>query len=119
MNLRMFDLAKRVSLKSSSKFKLGCVIVNKKQIVTLGHNDMNKTHPKVPSIWKTLHAEIHALIGVPYNKTRGCIAYVYRETYDGIPANSKPCEMCEAALRLAGIKKVYYTCDGKYMEMEL
>lgn len=114
-----FALAKKLSQKSTSKFKLGCVIANKSRVVCLGHNFMEKTHPKVPSIWKTLHAELHALIGTSYVDTKGCTAYIYRETKDGKPANSKPCPMCENALRLAGIKNVYYTDYDGYKKLIL
>jgi deoxycytidylate deaminase len=119
MKPRMFELAKKLSLKSTSKFKLGCVIANKNRIVCVGHNFMEKTHPKVPSIWKTLHAELHALIGTSSLDTKGCVAYVYRETKDGQLANAKPCPMCEAALRQAGVKKVYYTDIDGYKEYVL
>lgn len=109
MKPKMFELAKKLSYRSPSKFKLGCVIADKNKIVSMGFNDMNKSHPKTLDPWKTLHAEVHALIGLPRDFTKGCNAYVYRETKDGKRANSKPCESCQMALKLAGIKKVYYT----------
>jgi deoxycytidylate deaminase len=70
---------------------------------------MDKSHPKTLDPWKTIHAEFHALIGLSKGDSKGCVAYVYRETKDGKPANAKPCRTCEKALKLAGIKKVYYT----------
>jgi deoxycytidylate deaminase len=115
----MFELAKKVSYKSPSRYKLGCVIVNKKQIVALGFNDMAKTHPKVPLRHKTLHAELHALIGTSWRDTKGCTAYVYREDRTGKKANAKPCPMCELALRQAGIKFVYYTHEDGPKAMAL
>jgi len=74
---------------------------------------MNKTHPKTPDPFNTLHAEIHALLGIPKDKLKGCDAYVYRETKDGVTANSKPCPICQKALAKVGIKRVFYTdVDG-------
>jgi len=119
MKLKMFELAKKVSQKSPSKFKLGCIIVNKSRMITFGFNDMTKTHPKVPSKWNTLHAELHAIIGTNYEDLKGCTAYIYRETKDGKLANAKPCPMCEEALRLSGIKKVFYTHETGYKFLKL
>jgi len=119
MRLRFFDLARRVSLKSPSKYKLGCVIVSKNKIINVGFNDMNKTHPKANSAYKTLHAEIDALIGLDTSITKGCVVYLYREYKSGQPAIAKPCPSCELALKKAGIKTVYYTSDNGPQTMEL
>ena len=118
MKPKMFEIAKKLSHRSPSKFKHGCVISDKRKIIGVGFNDMNKTYPKTLDPWKTLHAEVHALIGLDRSLTKGSTAYVYRETKDGKPANSKPCESCKLALQLAGIRKVYYTIPtSPYWEM--
>lgn len=119
MKPRMFEIAKKISYKSPSRFKLGCIIVNKNRLIGMGHNDMSKTHPKVPLRYKTLHAELHALLGLDYHETKGCVVYVYREDRSGKQVNAKPCPMCELALRQAGIKRVYYTHDSGPQCMEL
>lgn len=115
----MFQLARQMSLRSTSQFRLGCVIVDKNKVVAKGWNDMNKTHPKTPDPWKTLHAEIHAIIGVSAKDLKGCVAYVYRETKNGDIASSKPCPVCEKALAKAGIKRVYYTDSTGFKEYKL
>lgn len=118
MKQKMFDMARRLSKKSPSKFKLGCVISNKNHVISVGFNNMGKTHPKIDGAWKTLHAEAHALMGLSTKETNNCTVYVYRETKDGVPAMSKPCPLCETALREAGIKKVYYSVNySPYWEM--
>lgn len=111
MKLRFFELAKRISQKSPSKYKLGCVIVYKNKVVNVGFNDMNKTHPKANSAYKTLHAEIDALIGLEHNIAKYCVVYLYREYKNGKPALAKPCSTCELALKRAGIRHVFYTTD--------
>lgn len=118
MKLKFFNLAKKVSKKSISKHQLGCVIVDKNKVITTGFNDTIRTHPKTPDPYQTLHAEISAVLGVPKHKLKGCTAYVYRETKDGNPANSKPCETCEEVLRKMGIKRVYYTDSDGYKEFK-
>lgn len=121
MKPKMFQLAQKISQKSPSKFKLGCIIAKRNKVVTVGFNDMAKSHPKTLDPWKTIHAEFHALIGLSESDTKGCVAYVYRETKDGKPANAKPCDTCQTALKLAGIKKVYYTVplEPFYAEIDL
>lgn len=66
-----------------------------------------------------LHAEISAIIGSSYQDLNGCDAYVYRERRDGKLGMSKPCAGCELALKLAGIRKVYYTSEEGFKEKNL
>ena len=62
MNLRFFDLAKKVSkLSNHEKFKLGCVIVKGSKIVSVGANNI-KTHPKAPHPFFSLHCEAAAIL---------------------------------------------------------
>lgn len=113
MKLRYFDLAKKLAVKSDhAKYQLGCVIVSKNKVLSLGFNQL-KTHSKSPHKWKTLHAEIDALLGNSFEDLKGCEAYVYRQTKDGCRAMAKPCPVCELALKKAGIKKVYFTVDNE------
>lgn len=112
MKQKYFELAKKLSIKSSHHtHKMGCVVVNKNEIVGIGFNQI-KTHPKSPHPFKTLHAEISAILGVSYRDLKGCTVYVYRETKDGKPAMAKPCQVCEQALKNVGIKKVYFSVDN-------
>jgi len=108
---KFFRLAKRVSQRSDHhSHKIGCVIVYKNRVISIGFNRLC-THPKSIHKHKSLHAEISALIGIPLEELKNCVAYVYRETKDGNAALSKPCEACEQALRMSGIKRVYYTVE--------
>lgn len=119
MNLRLFEMARKYSFKSPSRFRLGCVIADKHRLVKAGYNNMAKTHPKMPSMFKALHAEVHALLGLSYEQTKKAVAYVYREDKNGAMADAKPCGACEQALRIAGIKTVYYTCRTGIQGMAL
>lgn len=112
MKLKYFDLAKKLSKKSDHhSHQLGCVIVNKNKVIGLGFNQI-KTHTRSLHQFKMLHAEMSALLGNSYEDLRGCEAYVYRECKNGKKAMAKPCPACEQALKLAGIKKVYFTVDN-------
>lgn len=109
MKNKYFELAKKLSYKSSHpKHKLGCVIVNKNKIVSLGFNKI-KTHPKSTARYNMLHAEIDALLGNSLNELKGSVAYVFRADKHGLEAMAKPCIECEKALREVGVCQVYYT----------
>jgi tRNA(Arg) A34 adenosine deaminase TadA len=104
---RFFELAKKLSKKSDHhSHKIGVVVTKGNKVISLGFNKLS-THTKSPHPYKSLHAEISALLGV--EDVSNCVAYVYRETKDGKPACSKPCPSCESALRIANLKGVFYT----------
>jgi tRNA(Arg) A34 adenosine deaminase TadA len=85
------------------------------RILSIGRNSYIKTHPLQARLAQQagksycvyLHAEIHAITrlrhGVPHS------IHVFRYYADGTPANSKPCEICQQAIKLAGIQKIYHT----------
>jgi deoxycytidylate deaminase len=114
MKSRFFELAKRAARKSTSKFKLGCVIVRKNRVINFGFNDMTKTHPKSNSSFNTLHAEVNTIIGLSYEETKGCDIYVFRELKNGDLAMAKPCETCLLAIKKAGIANIYYTTENGF-----
>ena len=114
MKLKFFELARRTSFKSPSKFKLGCIITNKNRVISFGFNQMHKTHPKFPTHSNTIHAELHCLIGLPYEETKGSTCYVYREAFNGNLANSRPCPVCYTALKHAGVKEICYSTREGY-----
>ncbi len=119
MKLKFFDLARKLSKKSNHhQHKLGCVIVKRNRIMGLGFNQI-KTHTKSNNEFKMLHAEISALLGISYEDLEGCDAYVYREHRNGKKAMAKPCAACEQALRMAGIKRVFFTIEDGYMGINL
>lgn len=60
--------------------------------------------------FSTLHAELGAVLGLDQSQTSGSIAYVVRVKGDEWRM-SKPCPMCEGALRHCGVKKVVYTTN--------
>jgi deoxycytidylate deaminase len=112
VKLKYFYLARTISQKSKSYPRMGCVIVQKNKIVSVGFNNREKTHPKCNTRDNKIHAELHAIIGVPAANLKGAHVYVYREYADGRLAMAKPCEFCHAALVEAGVKMVFYTTYG-------
>ena len=95
--------------------KVSAVIAKKNHIISIGFNKY-KTHTKSLHPWHYIHAELDAILDNKFADLKGSTIYIYRETRDGIPALSKPCESCMEAIRLAGIKKVVYTNEGSFIE---
>lgn len=113
MKLRYFNLAKKLSKKSTHQFQLACVIVKKNIIISLGVNSI-KTHPKSLTPYRMTHAEVDAVASANIEDLNGATAYLYRENKAGDNAISKPCPYCEMLLKRVGIKTVYYTVEGGY-----
>ena len=57
----------------------------------------------------SIHAEVRAIMNCQTDDLNGAVAYVYRETADGMPALARPCPWCWLELEKAGIKKIFYT----------
>lgn len=110
------QLAEKMAYKSSYRTRVGCVIVSKNTIISLGFNDGIKTHPKSPHPFYSLHAEVDAVVSARTDIS-GSIVYVARILKNGKLAMSKPCEHCEALLRRSGVKAAWYsTNDGWELE---
>lgn len=67
--------------------------------------------------FSTLHAELGAVLGLDSSLTSGSIAYVVRVKNDEWRM-SKPCPMCEQALRFCGVKKMVYTTNDNSVIVE-
>jgi deoxycytidylate deaminase len=119
MKHKFFELARKLAFKSNHHtHKLGCVIVRKNEIVSLGFNKL-KTHPKSNHPFKSLHAELDAILSADREDIRGADLYIFRETKFGNPAMAKPCKYCEAAIKEVGINRVFYSCNNGFELLNL
>ena len=120
--------AKKVSLlNDNKKTRVGCVVVYKNKIISVGHNYENKTNPLQKknnelrgynpndSISRnTLHAEIDALLSIEqnienYNKIHLFIVRSKRDDSNGI---ARPCPACMCLIKKMGIKNIYYSTEN-------
>ena len=120
---RFIDLAKRVAMQSYYwAFRHGAVLVNKggsvintscnkKQTCSFGARFRNINYGIA-----TLHAEIGCILNLDRTLTEGGSIYVVRINRDMKFKNSRPCEMCLAAMKFTGIKKVYFTNEHGEIE---
>ncbi len=94
-----------------SLHKMGAVLVRNGNVIGGGWNQ-NKTHPRSKNRYRTIHAELAALIYV--GRVEGYLGadmYVVRITRGDSMATSKPCRDCMVLIKEAGIKSVTYIDD--------
>ena len=132
MNIRYFNIAREISkLSPFKKIKLGCVVVYKKDILSVGYNSY-KTNPLMKELDKerydveedynyhchSLHAEVSALIKIRHLDIdfKKVIVYTYRESRTGALRMSRPCKSCAKLIRDLGIRKMCYSTDTGYAE---
>ena len=122
-NRKRFDLARAAAkLSTFPKVQIGAAIIDKfGDIVSVGLNKQ-KSHPRqmqydvhrpidTQDIPHFLHAEMDALIKAKRTDLVDASIYVYRENRANGFAMCRPCKACSAALKDAGIKKIFYTTE--------
>lgn len=127
---RYLTLAKNACLYSDcKKARLGCILVYKNKIISVGWNSQDKTNPVQKEYNKlrgydpyatndrsTLHAEMTAMLkcrrmDIDWSKVT---MFVFRIKRDGSQGMARPCPACMGyALRL-GIEQFYYSTDYGY-----
>jgi deoxycytidylate deaminase len=94
----------------NQRYRVGCVIVSGNTPISVGFNDMKKTHPRAVRFrYPFIHAEVAALIGISDRDLKGAMAFVARVRKLTRTGLAKPCCSCEYELRRVGIRKVWYT----------
>lgn len=118
VNRRPWRAARRAAASSKGGFRLGAALYRGNKVIKVGYNLQGslKSHPIVAQWtdregYKSLHAELHALVGLHPSKVRGCDVYVFRIRRDGSQGCAKPCNNCRSELARRGIYRVYYTED--------
>ena len=101
-----------VLVKGSSVRSISC---NKHRHCSFGARFRKEGHGEA-----TLHAELGAILGIERSTTQGSTVYVARINKEGEARISKPCPMCESAMRHVGVKRVIYTdANGQIESMRL
>jgi len=116
----LYDFAIEVAKSSPSKKKVGAVLLNKNKVVVSATNLETKSHPiqarfaeRVGLHQKIyLHAEISALVKCREECDTIIVARVNPQEK---LRNSRPCPICELALKEAGITKIHYSTDEGFL----
>jgi deoxycytidylate deaminase len=104
------SLARAMAKRSLHReFSVGAVVTRRGQVISVGTNSGEKTHPATRNRMRRVHAEVDAIIGIDRDQLRNGIAWVYRERIDGTLGSAKPCPDCQRLLTLAGIREAIYT----------
>lgn len=114
------ERAMQLALKSTCRHhRHGCVIVKDNEIVAEGYNHhvMHFQHKM------SIHAEVDALSKLKYNRKifPECEMYVVRIGTDrmGNPLKySRPCCDCSRAIEKAGVRRVYYSSNEEFEQMQ-
>lgn len=114
---RLIELAARVAESSENKeYRHGAVLVKGGSVLNTASN--KNAHARFGKRFRrrdkgdsTYHAELGCILGLDRSVTRGADLYVVRVGRAGALRLSKPCHMCEAALRHVGVRRVYYSID--------
>tara|TARA_S200002703_G_scaffold151548_1_gene151102 strand:+ start:44 stop:445 length:402 start_codon:yes stop_codon:yes gene_type:complete len=114
---RLIELAARVAESSENKeYRHGAILVKGNNVLNAASN--KNAHARFGKRFRrrdkgdsTYHAELGCVLGLDRSVTRGADLYVVRVGRAGALRLSKPCHMCEAALRHVGIRRVYYSID--------
>jgi deoxycytidylate deaminase len=122
---KLSEVVRALALSSTSRRKVGCILLRKGRIVVSSTNVQGKTHPLQldfairagePSR-TSLHAEIRALIKT---RTQCDTLIVGRVNGKGEFCMSKPCPVCQLAIRESGIMSIYYSTEtGSWSRLEL
>lgn len=119
MNLKFFDLAAKVSkLSTHTKHAMGAVLVRKNRVISVGSNQ-NKSHPKSPHPYKSIHCEFSAILNSKLDDFNNCSIYITRVTPGGKLGLSYPCAHCLKMLKSLNISTVYYTDNNTYKVVKL
>ena len=121
---RYLDLAARIAQQSTHACQNhGCVLVKGGSVLNASCNKNNycdfgsRFRDYGKKMYSTVHAELGAVLGLDRSITSGSVAYVVRVKGDKYRM-SKPCPMCEQALRFCGVKKVVYTTNDDSVIVE-
>jgi len=115
---RAWRAARKAALQSKGGFRLGASLYSGNKVIKTGCNlqGSGKSHPIVAKWtdregYRSLHAELHAIMGVHPARVRDCDVYVFRIRRDGSQGCAKPCQNCQIELARRGINRIYYTLD--------
>ncbi len=123
---RLIGILKSELKNSCQNYYVLCASLdNHNNIISLGKNSYQKTHPLQKRLAKKcgngnrsyLHAEIASLVK---NRQKPFSIIVIRMTIKGIVRMARPCNICTLALREAQVRYMYYSDNtGKLCREEI
>lgn len=115
INPKLIKLAIEEAKKADHKQKVGCVIFEKKRIISISHNQSQrssrKLHPKYQRYPHSIHAETAAILKSKTN-LKGSSMLVIRVNKKNEFRMAKPCDACMRYINYVGIKKLYFSISS-------
>lgn len=110
--LMAVKLARQMEKYKTNYFFCG-ILAKGNHIINFGFNRPYKTHPRAKNQYKKIHCELDAILGISKNEIYNSTLYLARVGYDNRAhlMMSKPCPHCQALLKHAGVKQVYFTIN--------
>tara|TARA_R110000744_G_scaffold5421_4_gene19157 strand:+ start:642 stop:1037 length:396 start_codon:yes stop_codon:yes gene_type:complete len=114
---RHLALARRIAHNSDfEEYRHGAVLARGKNVLNVSanknsYNSWGQRFRQRDCGHATHHAELGCILGVDRSITQGATVYVARIGKQGDLRLSKPCPMCEAAMRHVGVREVIYTVN--------
>ena len=110
----LINLAIEEANKGDHRQKVGCVLFDKKVILSKGHNTSQKSsrklHPKFQRWPHSVHAEVDSILKARKD-LKGSSLLVIRVNSKQQFRLSKPCLNCMKYIEYVGIKKIFYSID--------
>lgn len=107
------DEAIECAKNAQEPFRHGCVILSGRKMVSSG---FNHTRRQIGTF--SVHAEMDALWCLDSDNYDNLKAVIVRVSKTGYLGNSRPCDMCMAALRQNNVKTIVYSTVGGKICME-
>lgn len=106
----------RLYAPTENKENMIALIESGGRILSVGRNNMTKTHPHTfnGKYTKGLHAEQDCIKRADTDLS-GADLYVFYIKKSGDFGNSRPCDMCLGDIRGAGIRRVFFMEDGDWV----
>lgn len=107
------EILTKMASNSTIYYKHAAALISGNMIYSAGINKFIK-QSKIPSLRKTIHAEINVFENFPKKNIKGLVLdiLVIRINKNHILKNSRPCNQCIEKLQKIGIRKVYYSDDN-------
>lgn len=104
-----------------NRYNLIAIVVQGGSILSIGINDMDRTHPvyfqQHAGHDHGIHAEYDAIRKLKGADLTDAKMYVFRFRKDGLLGDSKPCRHCRKILKEAKLGRVFYFQNGGMKEL--
>ncbi len=108
----------RISRRMGFKSRHGAIVFRGNAVIAARPNT-RKTNPNLSAYteYPYVHAEQNAILAAGADNTDGCSMLVVRVGADGNLRNSKPCDVCQRFIRDAGIRRVFFSTETGFGEL--